>query len=169
MIKKLKADKDICPQCTDRATEAKHSAQVFGDTGAPAKLMQWPCKLRLVPTHAPYLDGSDLLICTDCTALAHRNFHEAFMKNRITLSLCPQLESEKCKDTLFEIISYNSIKSITLVRMEVGCCERTELLIEEVLRCVGKTIPYTKLTVSTNGKILNESHVILKTKNNAIK
>lgn len=160
MIEKLKADEDTHPQIADRATETKYSARGFGDTGAPARLMQWPCKLRLVPTRAPYLDGSDLLLCTDCTSLARRDFHEAFMKNRIALSLCPQLESEKCKDTLFEIISYNNIKSITLVRMEVGCCDRAELLIEEVLRCVGKTIPYTKLTVSTNGKILNESRVI---------
>ena len=128
----------------------------FCDTGyqASTQLMQWPCKLRLVPTYAPYLDGSNLLIAADCTAFAHGGFHEAFMKNRITLTLCPKFESADYKEKLSAIILNNNVKSITVAQMEVPCCSAVQRAVREILIASKKRIPYDVITLTTNGEIL---------------
>ena len=127
------------------------------DTGAdtPSQLMQWPCKLRLVPGFAPYLDGAQLLIAADCAAFAYGAFHDAFMKNRITLTVCPKFENADYKEKLRQIILSSGIKSITVVRMEVPCCSGAERAIEEILDAASQRIPCQTVTISTSGKILN--------------
>lgn len=61
---------------------------------APAKavsrLQQWPVQIKLVPVNAPFFDGAKLLIAADCTAYAYGNFHEEFMKGKVTLIGCPE-------------------------------------------------------------------------------
>ena len=58
-----------------------------------SQLGQWPCQIKLVPVNAPYFDGAKLLIAADCTAFAYANFHQEFMKGKITLIGCPKLDS----------------------------------------------------------------------------
>lgn len=126
------------------------------DTGATAtaELMQWPCKLRLVPTYAPYLNNSNLLIAADCAAYAFGGFHNAFMKNRITLTLCPKFDQANYIEKLSEIIKNNNINSITAVRMEVPCCGGIERIVLAALKSTDKIIPCSTVTLTTDGKIL---------------
>ena len=56
-----------------------------------SQLAQWPCQIKLVPVSAPYFKGAELLIAADCTAYAYGNFHNDYMKGRITLIGCPKL------------------------------------------------------------------------------
>jgi hypothetical protein len=44
------------------------------------------------------------------------------MKNKITLIGCPKLDEDSYAEKLTEILKQNSIKSVTIVRMEVPCC-----------------------------------------------
>ena len=76
-----------------------------------SKLQQWPVQIKLVPINAPYFDGANLLIAADCTAFAYGNFHNEFIKNRITLIGCPKLDSGDYEEKLTEIIKNNNIKS----------------------------------------------------------
>ena len=121
----------------------------------PSRLMQWPCQLKLVPVNAPYLDGADLLIAADCTAYAYGNFHDDFMKNRITLIGCPKLDQGDYSEKLGEIIKNNNIRSLSVVRMEVPCCGGIENAVKRALQASGKLIPWQVVTISTEGKILN--------------
>ena len=50
-----------------------------------SQLNQWPVQIKLVPTNASYLKNASLLIAADCTAYAYGNFHNKFMKNKVTL------------------------------------------------------------------------------------
>lgn len=140
----------------ENTARAYNANAVSDDTGTiqSTQLMQWPCKLRLVPTYAPYLDNSDLLITADCAAYAFRSFHNTFMKNRITLTMCPKFDQADYVTKLGEIILNNNIKSITVVRMEIPCCSGTERTVTAALESTGKSIPYNVVTLSTNGKIL---------------
>ena len=52
---------------------------------------QWPCQIRLVPVKAPYFQGAKLLIAADCTAYAYANFHQEFMRGKMTIVGCPSL------------------------------------------------------------------------------
>jgi len=59
---------------------------------SPSELGQWPCQIKLVPVNAPYFKGANLLIAADCAAYAYGNFHNRFMKNKITIIGCPKLD-----------------------------------------------------------------------------
>ena len=84
-----------------------------------SQLSQWPVQIKLAPTNAPYFDGANLLVAADCTAYAYGNFHNEFIRNRITLIGCPKLDMVDYTEKLTEIIRDNNIKSVTVVRMEV--------------------------------------------------
>lgn len=120
----------------------------------PSKLSQWPVQIKLVPVNAPYFDGANLLIAADCSAFAYGNFHNDFIKNKITLIGCPKLDNVDYSDKLTEIIKNNDIKSVTVVRMEVPCCGGIENAAKTALINSGKFIPWQVVTISTDGRIL---------------
>lgn len=119
-----------------------------------SQLLQWPVQIKLAPINAPYFKNANLLIAADCTAYAYGNFHNKFMKNKITLIGCPKLDSVDYSDKLTEIIKLNDIKSVTVVRMEVPCCGGIENAVKTALQSSGKFIPWQVVTISTNGNIL---------------
>ena len=122
----------------------------------PGRLSQWPVQIKLVPVNAPYFDGADLLVAADCTAYAYGNFHERFIKNRITLIGCPKLDSVDYTEKLTAIIRENDIRSVTVIRMEVPCCGGLEYAVKEALKASRKFIPWHVVTISTDGRILSE-------------
>ena len=118
--------------------------------------MQWPVQIKLVPIKAPYFDGAKLLIAADCTAFAYGNFHDRFIKNHITIIGCPKLDDTDYSKKLTEIIKENNIKSVTIIRMEVPCCGGISNATIKALKNSGKMIPWQIVTISTDGKILDE-------------
>lgn len=120
-----------------------------------SKLNQWPVQIKLVPTNAPYFENANLLIAADCTAYAYGDFHNKFIKNRITLIGCPKLDEGDYSDKLTEILKNNDIKSVTVVRMEVPCCSGIEKAVTTALSNCGKLIQWQSITISTDGKILD--------------
>ena len=121
-----------------------------------SRLNQWPVQIKLLPTEAPFYDGAKLLIAADCTAYAYANMHEQFMKGKITLIGCPKLDAVDYTDKLTEIISNNDIKSVTIVRMEVPCCGGLQMAAQRALQNSGKFIPWQVVTISRDGKILED-------------
>ena len=118
-----------------------------------SQLSQWPVQIKLVPINAPYFDGANLLIAADCTAYAYGNFHNEFIRNRITLIGCPKLDEGDYTDKLTQIIANNDIKSLTIVRMEVPCCGGIENAAKNALKASGKFIPWQVVTVTTDGRL----------------
>ena len=124
--------------------------------GMPAsRLMQWPIQIKLLPVQAPFYDGAKLLIAADCTAFSRADFHERFMKGRITVIGCPKLDEGDYAEKLTEIIRLNNIKEVTVVRMEVPCCGGIQRAAETALKNSGKFIPWQVVTLSRDGRILD--------------
>lgn len=119
-----------------------------------SQLSQWPVQIKLAPVTAAYFNNANLLVAADCTAFAYGNFHNDFIKNRITLIGCPKLDSVDYSEKLTQIIAQNNIKSVTVVRMEVPCCGGIENAVKKALQTSGKFIPWQVVTISTDGKIL---------------
>ena len=149
-----------CPG--SRFMELKRNEEAENDTvqqqsgvRSVSRLNQWPCQIKLLPTEAPFYDGAKLLIAADCTAYAYANMHEDFMKGKITLIGCPELDDVDYTDKLTEIISKNDIKSVTVVRMEVPCCGGLQRAVENALKDSGKFIPWQIVTISRDGRILD--------------
>lgn len=120
-----------------------------------SQLLQWPVQIKLVPVNAPYFENANLLIAADCTAYAYGDFHNRFIKNRITLIGCPKLDDADYSEKLTAIIKNNNIKSVTVVRMEVPCCGGIENAVKKALLNSGKLIPWQVVTISTDGEILD--------------
>ena len=135
---------------------AKREEEAAPMSAVPSRLRQWPVQIKLAPIKAPYFDGAKLLIAADCTAYAYGNFHEEFMKGKITLVGCPKLDMVDYSEKLTEIIKQNDIQSVTIVRMEVPCCGGMEMAAKKALQASGKFIPWQVVTISTDGKILDK-------------
>jgi len=119
-------------------------------------LSQWPVKIKLVSPSTPYFSNAHLLIAADCAAYAYGNFHREYMRNRTTIIGCPKLDNIDYSEKLTSIIQQNSIKSITVVRMEVPCCRGIENAASTALVASGRLIPWQVVTISTSGKILEK-------------
>ena len=124
---------------------------------AVSRLAQWPVQIKLAPVNAPYFSGAKLLIAADCSAYAYAAFHERFIKGHITLIGCPKLDAVDYSEKLTEILLRNDIKSVTVVRMEVPCCGGLEHAAKTALQKSGKFLPWQVVTLSTDGRILDES------------
>ena len=120
----------------------------------PSRLMQWPVQIKLLPTVAPFYENANLLVAADCTAFSYGNFQEDFMKNKVTVIGCPKLDAVDYYEKLVEIIRNNSIKSVTVVRMNVPCCGGIESAVKRALQDSGKFLPWQVVIVSTEGRIL---------------
>lgn len=122
--------------------------------GVQSQLRQWPVQIKLVPAKAPYFDNANLLVAADCAAYAYGNFHNEFIKNRVTVIGCPKLDMVDYAEKLTEILARNEIQSVTVVRMEVPCCGGIEMAARRAMEASGKRIPWQVVTVSTEGTLL---------------
>lgn len=132
-----------CPGSQSREIHREHSSE----------LRQWPVQIKLAPVNAPYFNGAHLLIAADCTAYAYGNFHQDFIRDKVTLIGCPKLDDGDYSEKLTGIIRDNEIKSLTIVRMEVPCCGGIERAATTALRNSGKFIPWQVVTIRTDGSI----------------
>ena len=144
------------------AKKAKETPQPCGCPGSAcqsvqplsSQLQNFPVQIKLLPPNAPYLDNADLLIAADCTAYAYGNFHQDFMKNRVTLIGCPKLDMVDYSEKLTEIFRGNHIRSVTLTRMTVPCCGGLAMAVKRAIERSGRQIPLNIVTISPNGQII---------------
>ena len=146
-----------CPGSRMRMLEQAEEAG--SNTAAPMRqapqLRNWPVQIKLAPINAPYFNNAKLLIAADCTAYAYANFHQEFMRGKVTLVGCPKLDAVDYSEKLTEIIRSNEIQEVTIVRMEVPCCGGLEMATKKALQASGKFIPWQVVTISIDGKILD--------------
>ena len=147
-----------CPGSQSRSLGAAPPAADTPAVEIPAvqsRLMQWPVQIKLLPVEAPFYDNAKLLIAADCTAFSRADFHERFMKGRITIIGCPKLDMVDYAEKLTEIIRRNNIREVTVVHMEVPCCGGIQRAVETALQNSGKFIPWQVVTLGRNGTILD--------------
>lgn len=124
-------------------------------SGARSALMQWPCQLKLMPLSAPFYENGDLLVAADCAAYACAFFHERFMRGRITVIGCPKLDGAGYAEKLTAMLSGSTLRTVTLVKMQVPCCGGLERAVLEAVRDCGRDVPVSVVTLSLNGQVLN--------------
>jgi len=150
----LKAKASKCSSgCPGTRSQILSPAVCAPNVHHESQLRQWPVQIKLAPINAPWLNGAHLLIAADCTAYAYGNFHNDFIRNRITLIGCPKLDEGDYTEKLTAIIDQNNIKSVTIVRMEVPCCSGIENAAKRALQASGKFIPWQVMTVGIDGQI----------------
>jgi len=117
-------------------------------------LAQWPVQLHLVPTTAPYFQDADLLIAADCVPFAYADFHKDYLAGKAVVIGCPKLDDNQFYlQKLTELFRNSSLKSITVMKMEVPCCGGIVMAARQALAACGKDIPFTEVTVGIRGEI----------------
>lgn len=148
-----------CPGMRTKVIDRRLSSAPAAPSQSAAmesQLSQWPVQLQLVPVNAPYFNGAHLLIAADCTAFAYGNFHNDFIRGKVTLIGCPKLDDAEYTEKLTDILKQNDIRSVTIVRMSVPCCGGLALAATEALKNCGKMIPWNVTIVDTDGSILEQ-------------
>ncbi len=121
-------------------------------------LSQWPVQLTLVPSNASFFENTNLLIAADCVPFAYPDFHTGFLKGKTLVVGCPKLDDVTFyKKKLTEIFKQASIRSVTIVNMEVPCCFGLHRLVKEAMDSSGKVIPLKQEIISIKGDRLPSS------------
>jgi ferredoxin len=144
-----------CSGTHAKKIEPQASAQTSSGPGH-SELRQWPVQLSLINPAAQYFDNAELLISADCVPYAYGDFHRRFMKGKVVITFCPKLDQdlERYIDKLAQIFTLHTIKSVTIVRMEVPCCGGTEILLKKALEQSGK-MHFVKVNmISVDGQII---------------
>lgn len=127
-----------------------------GPGAAQSRLGQWPVQLHLVPARAPYFAGADLLIAADCVPFAYARFHEDFLDGKRLVVGCPKLDDlQAYVGKLAQIFAGNTIRSVTVLRMEVPCCGGISMAARQALAQAGKVIPFQDVVIGVQGDVLS--------------
>lgn len=130
-------------------------------TDVPSELRQWPVQLHLLSPQASFFRDADVVLAADCVAFSMGNFHHHFLKGKALAIACPKLDSNKESyvGKLTSMIADTGIRSLTVVMMEVPCCNGLLGLADIARKKAGRHIPITKVIVSIQGEVIAEEQV----------
>lgn len=114
----------------------------------------WPVQMKLISPQMSFFEGADLVIAASCTAFAYPHFHQDFGQGKSIIIGCPKLDGVDYSIKLAQILTYHTIKSITLVRMEVPCCGGLVVAVQKAMAQSGSQCPLTIKVISTSGEVL---------------
>jgi NAD-dependent dihydropyrimidine dehydrogenase PreA subunit len=124
-------------------------------------LSHWPVQIRLVPPTAPFLKGARLLVAADCTPVAYPHFHRDFLQGKAVMVGCPKFDdAQEYIQRFAAIFKAADIKGITVVVMEVPCCQGLPVIIKKGMELAGKSIPLEQVIINTRGEILSQERLV---------
>ncbi len=126
----------------------------------PSKLSHWPVQLMLVPPHAPFLQGADLVLCADCVPFAIPDFHSRYLDGRAVLVGCPKLDDAGFyQEKMTAIFQQARPRKTTVLRMEVPCCGGLARLAREARAAAGVSTPLEVHVIGIQGGIVSQETV----------
>lgn len=137
---------------------ASQPSPMMPEEGAASALTHWPIKIRLVPPHAPFLKGADLLVLADCGAIAFPTLHRDLLKGRVVMAGCPKFDDLALYEERFtQVFQQAGIRTVTVVRLEVPCCAGLQTLVMKSLKNAGADIPVEEIVISPRGQQVDMS------------
>lgn len=152
--------------CPSAQIQQFHPSPTAHNVQAPAgkndsALTHWPVQIQLIPPHAPFLKGADLLVVADCVPVAFPGLHQEMMRDKAVMIGCPKFDDGEAYVAKFaEIFKTAGIKRVTVAVMEVPCCSALPMMVRKGLEQSGEQIPLSQIVVSTRGQILDERRII---------
>jgi len=131
-----------------------HVEKSEGTTEKKPARPQWPVKINLVPSAAPFFEKADLVIAADCAPVICPNFRSSFMSGKRILIGCPKFDDAKAyAEKLGEILKRNNVASVTIAHMEVPCCSGLKWAVDKAIEVSGKKIPIKRFVITIGGEI----------------
>lgn len=128
---------------------------------AASALGHWPVQIRLVPPTAPFLKNADLLVTADCVPIAYGSYHQDFLKDKVVMMGCPKFDDkESYVEKFAQIFAANTIKSVTVLIMEVPCCSGLPGIVKRAMALTDQEIPMVTTVISTRGAIVEPNQPV---------
>ncbi len=144
-----------CPSArTMNFAKPATSAEAEDEYGQrPSRLAQWPIQLHLVPPTAPFFQNADVLLAADCAPFAYADFQEDLLKGKALAIACPKLDNTApYVEKLTAMITQSNIRSLTVVHMEVPCCNGLVMMAKQALANSGRDIPFETVCIGIRGE-----------------
>ncbi|MBU0496760.1 MAG: 4Fe-4S binding protein [Candidatus Thermoplasmatota archaeon] len=124
----------------------------------PSQLRQWPIQFHLINPHAPYFKNADLLLTADCVGYSLGDYHNQYLRGKRLIIACPKLDTnrETYIEKLISLIQDAKINTLTVIMMEVPCCQGLLQLAKTAATQATRKIPIKSIIVSIKGEILRE-------------
>ena len=121
-------------------------------SGGASNLTHWPIQLRLVPPTAPFLKNARLLLTADCVPPSFPDFNARLLPGRIMLLGCPKFDDAQSHiDKLAAILRENAIQDITVVQMEVPCCNGMTAIALRAVQLANAIVPVETIVITRDG------------------
>lgn len=117
------------------------------------KLKHWPMHLEMVPIKDEIYDGADILLASDCATYGYGFKVNDFRQGRVPVIGCHKVDKERYNEKFLEILKQNDIKKVTIVRVDLFCCERIEKAAREAIIASGKDIELEVYAVTMENKV----------------
>ena len=142
-----------------RAADAAPAPPLASGASAQSQLGHWPVQISLLPPTGEIWNDANVLICADCVPFAMPDFHERLLAGKTVAVGCPKLDNlDAYAEKLAGVFANNSVRSVTVARMEVPCCTGILIATREALERSGKReIEFHDVTVGIKGQILAEA------------
>jgi len=150
----------VCPGLATHDLSDRKSADDAGTGAVSSQLSHWPVQLKLVSPTAPYFADADLLLVADCVPFAMGDFHRQFLRGHSVAVGCPKLDDAGFyAEKLADILRSNTVRSLTVVHMEVPCCSGLTRIAREALAHAGTGMPFEDVTIGLRGDVLRREMV----------
>jgi Fe-S-cluster-containing hydrogenase component 2 len=149
-----------CPSTTIRQIVPAGGVNTGQVRGVPAlqagsPLSHWPIQLRLVSPNASFLKDADIVLAADCCLAAVADFHGRYLGDRVLLMGCPKFDDGSFYvQRLAEIIAANTLRSITVLIMEVPCCSAMTSIVDQAMNRAAASVPVEQITIGIDGSRL---------------
>ncbi len=145
----------VCPGSAMRQFKPAAAPQA----GASA-LSHWPVKLRLASPKAPFFKDAELLVAADCGPFAAGDFHARYLAGKAVVCGCPKFDDlGESVAKLTAIFRENDVKGVTIVNMEVPCCQGLVEAVRRALEASGKRLPVSICTLGAQGQVVQQARI----------
>ena len=142
-----------CPSARTMNFSAAPEAEQAAAGSRPSRLAQWPIQLHLVPPTAPFFQNADVLLAADCAPFAYADFQDDLLRGKALAIACPKLDdTEPYVAKLTAMITQSNIRSLTVVHMEVPCCNGLIFMARQAIEKSGRDIPLETVCIGIRGE-----------------
>ena len=148
-----------CPGSTERSFKPIRIAT--SDVTPHSELTHFPVQLHLLNPQSGCFLESNLLLAADCTAFASGEFHSHFLKGKSLAIACPKLDSKTDVyiNKLVMMIDDAEINTLTVLIMEVPCCNGLLSIALKAREQAIRNIPIKAIVITVNGNIKKEEWI----------
>jgi NAD-dependent dihydropyrimidine dehydrogenase PreA subunit len=137
-----------CPGSRMRTMAPRPVPAMASKEAGPSQLRQWPVQLTLLPEQGRIWQDADVLLAADCVPFAYPDFHAKMLAGKTLAIACPKLDdAQRYVDKLARIFAANTVKSVSVARMEVPCCGGLVRIAELAIQQSGRTDLALKVVV----------------------